>query len=92
MKEKSVNTETDSIVNQNESKNENESNLENQTEKNNNVDAPEKIREKLKVGMELEDIKLQEVIKPGQVILIQIVKEEKRSKRCSLNYFYFFSW
>ena len=87
LKEKSVNTENDSLVNQNENKNENESNLENQTEKNNNVDAPEKIREKLKSRYGVRRYKIQEVIKPGQVILIQIVKEERGQKGAALTTF-----
>ena len=37
-------------------------------------------------------IKLQEVIARRQILLVQIVKEERRNKRCCFNYVYIFSW
>ena len=36
--------------------------------------------------------KIQEVIKPNQVILIQVFKRRKRTKRCRTKYLYFYSW
>ena len=49
-------------------------------------------REKLKNNYGLKKYRIQEVIKPGQVILIQVLKEERGQKGAALNYFYFFSW
>ena len=42
--------------------------------------------------MELKDTKIQEVIKPGQVVLIQVIKEERGAKRSGSDNFYFFGW
>ena len=42
--------------------------------------------------MDLKRYKIQEVIKPGQVILIQVLKEERGQKGAALNNFYIFSW
>ena len=50
------------------------------------------IEKKLKSSYGIKRYKIQEVIKPGQVILIQVIKEGKRSKRCCAHYFYFFGW
>ena len=48
-------------------------------------------REKLKNTYGLKKYRIQEVIKPGQVILVQVLKERERSKRSSFNYIYFLS-
>ena len=49
-------------------------------------------REKVKSSFGIKRYKIQEVIKPGQVILIQVIKEERGQKGAALNYFYIFSW
>ena len=49
------------------------------------------IIEEVKTSYGIKRYKIQEVIKPGQVILIQVIKEE-RAKRCSINYFHIFGW
>ena len=54
-------------------------------------DVKKEYREELKSSFGLKRYKIQEVIKPGQVILIQVIKEEKRPKRCGFNNFHFFS-
>ena len=48
-------------------------------------------RDKVKSSFGIKRYKIQEVIKPGQVILIQVIKEERGTKRCRAYYFYFFS-
>jgi len=45
------------------------------------------VREKLKTSYGLKRYKIQEVIKPGQVILIQVIKEERGNKGAALTAF-----
>jgi len=62
-------------------------------EKNENSFDPEEenkninVREKLKNSYGLKRYKIQEVIKPGQVILIQVIKEERGNKGAALTTF-----
>jgi len=72
----------------------NEKNLENQNEKideKNIVKSDEDIkkdyREELKTSYGLKRYRIQEVIKPGQVILIQVIKEERGQKGAALTTF-----
>ena len=76
----------------------NEKNIENQKvkldengeEKNLNKNEDEfkkNYREKLKTSYGLKRYKIQEVIKPGQVILIQVIKEERGQKGAALTTF-----
>ena len=47
-------------------------------------------REKVKSSFGIKRYKIQEVIKPGQVILIQVIKEERGQKgACSYNFYIF---
>ena len=74
--------------------------LTNSIEKNENIEEQNKnsvnqasenksnYREKLKHSYGLKKYRIQEVIKPGQVILIQVLKEERGQKGCSLDNFY----
>ena len=58
--------------------------IENLDEKNSNksdVNEKSNLREELKTSYGLKKYRIQEVIKPGQVILIQVIKEEKRPKK-----------
>ena len=43
-------------------------------------DVKKEYREELKSSFGLKKYKIQEVIKPGQVILIQVIKEERGQK------------
>ena len=74
--------------NQSENKDEKIENNENQIEKEN---KKQEYREKVKSSFGIKRYKIQEVIKPGQVILIQVIKEERGQKGAALNNFYFFS-
>ena len=44
-------------------------------------------REELKLSFGIKKYKIQEVIKPGQVILIQVIKEERGQKGAALTTF-----
>jgi len=65
-------------------KNEKNDNAENQLEKGNNK---QEYREKVKSSFGIKRYKIQEVIKPGQVILIQVIKEERGQKGAALTTF-----
>ncbi len=85
------NTNLDEINNNQEAQNDDEKkeNTEEQTKNSNNT-APENksnYREKLKNTYGLKRYRIQEVIKPGQVILIQVLKEERGQKGAALTSF-----
>ena len=71
--------------------------IENQNEKNNKDNDPKNLikndeevkkeYEELKTSFGLKRYKIQEVIKPGQVILIQVIKEERGQKGAALTTF-----
>ena len=64
--------------------NKDEKNDENQIEKEN---KKQEYREKVKSSYGIKRYKIQEVIKPGQVILIQVIKEERGQKGAALTTF-----
>ena len=55
--------------------------------KNSNTNQSEEIREKLKNRYGVRKYRIQEVIKPGQVILVQVIKEERGQKGAALTTF-----
>ena len=59
---------------------------ENSIQKNNEVEKKE-YREEIKSSFGIKRYKIQEVIKPGQVILIQVIKEERGQKGAALTTF-----
>ena len=72
----------------------NEKNTENHSEKTeekssnkSEEDVKKEYREELKTSYGLKRYKIQEVIKPGQVILIQVIKEERGQKGAALTSF-----
>ena len=87
LKEKNENKEEKSddevVANQNQTNNSNG----NSEPKNQEVNQSEKIREKLKNRYGIRRYKIQEVIKPGQVILVQVMKEERGQKGAALTTF-----
>ena len=91
IRESLKNNPLDDISNDKNLENQNEKALEdNVNEKNltNNHDADKKeYREELKTSYGLKRYKIQEVIKPGQVILIQVIKEERGQKGAALTTF-----
>jgi ribonuclease E len=69
-------------------------NLDNKDEKNDNSESQinkennkQEYREKVKSSFGIKRYKIQEVIKPGQVILIQVIKEERGQKGAALTTF-----
>ena len=55
--------------------------------KSHETNTPEKIRENLKNRYGVRKYKIQEVVRPGQVILIQVMKEERGQKGAALTTF-----
>ena len=74
------NTHTDNTHEHKEAKVFNDENLENTKNKND-------YREKVNSSLGVKKYKIQEVIKPGQVILIQVIKEERGQKGAALTTF-----
>ena len=64
-----------------------ENNINNKDIKSSAENNSEKFREKLKNRYGVRKYKIQEVIKPGQVILIQVIKEERGQKGAALTTF-----
>ena len=56
-------------------------------DKDSNTNQSEEIREKLKNRYGVRKYRIQEVIKPGQVILVQVIKEERGQKGAALTTF-----
>ncbi|OUX53197.1 MAG: ribonuclease E/G [Pelagibacteraceae bacterium TMED287] len=82
---------TDSLQKQDQELNGNSSErngeLNSNPEKQNENNSGKKYREKLKNTYGLRKYRIQEVIKPGQVILIQVIKEERGQKGAALTTF-----
>ena len=88
LKEKTIDTNQENLqsedVSGNDSKEEKTENSESQIEK---VNKKQEYREKVKSSFGIKRYKIQEVIKPGQVILIQVIKEERGQKGAALTTF-----
>ena len=82
LKNKTVDASQDNL--QSESKDEKNDENESQIEKEN---KKQEYREKVKSSFGIKRYKIQEVIKPGQVILIQVIKEERGQKGAALTTF-----
>ena len=78
------NQENFSSANHSENKNGKIEDNDNQIERQNNK---QEYREKVKSSLGIKRYKIQEVIKPGQVILIQVIKEERGQKGAALTTF-----
>ncbi len=87
LKEKIENTETDTTKDFEQNENLNESKSLTEGGKDSNNVQPEKIREKLKNRYGVRKYRIQEVIRPGQVILVQVTKEERGQKGAALTTF-----
>ncbi len=86
LKDKTVETNQENPTSENlsETKSEKNDTNENQIEKENNK---QEYRDKVKSSFGIKRYKIQEVIKPGQVILIQVIKEERGQKGAALTTF-----
>ena len=82
LKDKTIDTNQENS--QSENKDEKSDEDENQIEKESNK---QEYREKVKSSYGIKRYKIQEVIKPGQVILIQVIKEERGQKGAALTTF-----
>ena len=74
LKEKTIETNQENLLPDNNSKDEKTESNGSQIEKDNNK---QEYREKVKSSFGIKRYKIQEVIKPGQVILIQVIKEQR---------------
>ena len=83
LKDKNIEPNQDNLQTDNQTENKNDES-ENQIDKENNKQA---YREKVKSSFGIKRYKIQEVIKPGQVILIQVIKEERGQKGAALTTF-----
>ncbi len=86
LKEKTVEINQDSFSSNDFHENKDEK-TKNNVEQNLNEDQQIDYREKVKSSFGLKRYKIQEVIKPGQVILIQVIKEERGQKGAALTTF-----
>ena len=86
LKDKNIETnqETLQLENQSENKEEKADENDNQFEKEN---KKKEYRDKVKSSFGIKRYRIQEVIKPGQVILIQVIKEERGQKGAALTTF-----
>ncbi len=86
LKDKTIETHQDNLQleNQTENKDEKTDINENQIVKEN---KKQEYREKVKSSFGIKRYKIQEVIKPGQVVLIQVIKEERGQKGAALTTF-----
>ena len=86
LKEKNIDINHDNLLseNNNEAK---EEKLQNIDESKINSEKKQDYREKVKSSFGIRRYKIQEVIKPGQVILIQVTKEERGQKGAALTTF-----
>ena len=86
LKDKTIEINQDNLQPENQLENKEEKNetSDNHAEKNNNK---QEYREKVKSSFGIKRYKIQEVIKPGQVILIQVIKEERGQKGAALTTF-----
>ena len=83
LKDKTIENNQDNIQSSNLTEEKNGNNI-TQIEKGNNK---QEYREKVKSSLGIKRYKIQEVIKPGQVILIQVIKEERGLKGAALTTF-----
>ena len=79
-------------INQDNLHSENSTEIKDEKENNNheqslNIEKKQDYREKVKSSLGIKRYKIQEVIKPGQVILIQVIKEERGQKGAALTTF-----
>tara|TARA_B100000963_G_scaffold314507_1_gene293092 strand:+ start:9274 stop:11106 length:1833 start_codon:yes stop_codon:yes gene_type:complete len=90
LKDKTIETNQENLHNENQLENsentikEDKINSDNQIEK---KDNKQEYRERVKSSYGIKRYKIQEVIKPGQVILIQVIKEERGQKGAALTTF-----
>ena len=86
LKDKPIENNQDSLQTENQSDNKDEK-IDNNDNRNDKEYKKQDYREKVKSSFGIKRYKIQEVIKPGQVILIQVIKEERGQKGAALTTF-----
>ena len=86
LKDKTVNINHDNSSSESSTDNKDEK-IENHEELSSSLEKKNDYREKVKLSYGIKRYKIQEVIKPGQVILIQVIKEERGQKGAALTTF-----
>ncbi len=86
LKEKTIEINQDSLQSDNTSEIKDEK-IENDDGQNLNNEKKQDYREKVKSSFGIKRYRIQEVIKPGQVVLIQVIKEERGQKGAALTTF-----
>ena len=86
LKDKATEVNQDNTPNENSSENKDEKNDNNEVQPE-NLEKKNDYREKVKSSFGIKRYRIQEVIKPGQVILIQVIKEERGQKGAALTTF-----
>ena len=86
LKDKTIENNQDNLQSENQIENNDEKTIavENQVDK---ANKKQEYRDKVKSSFGIKRYKIQEVIKPGQVILIQVIKEERGQKGAALTTF-----
>ena len=88
LKEKNAEINQDNLLLENQSENENKNEKDNYNQTNTEEgNKKQEHREKVKSSFGIKRYKIQEVIKPGQIILIQVIKEERGQKGAALTTF-----
>ncbi len=81
------NLKNQNLENQDNSETNNDNSEENNDSKKNSEIEKKELRDEVKASFGIKRYKIQEVIKPGQVILIQVIKEERGQKGAALTTF-----
>ncbi len=81
------NLKNQNLENQDNSETNNDNSEENNDSKKNREIEKKELRDEVKASFGIKRYKIQEVIKPGQVILIQVIKEERGQKGAALTTF-----
>ncbi len=87
LKNKTLDELSNNKVTENQNEKIDEDNVVQKSSVKNDEEIKKKYREELKTSYGLKRYKIQEVIKPGQVILIQVIKEERGQKGAALTTF-----
>ena len=100
LKDKTIENNQDNLQSENQIENNDEKNIDSRNQIENNdektiagenqvdkVNKKQEYRDKVKSSFGIKRYKIQEVIKPGQVILIQVIKEERGQKGAALTTF-----
>ena len=86
LKDKNIQINQDNVQPENTSDEKDKKNV-NENDQNEKADKDQEYRDKIKSSFGIKKYKIQEVIKPGQIILVQVIKEERGQKGAALTTF-----